>query len=52
MAERIRGRDWLDDATRERALNKLNLAKSFIAYPDEIFNNSFLDSLYSSVSER
>ena len=50
MIERITSIDWLDDATRQRALNKVRLIVSFQVVPKEIFNDNFLDSLYSNVS--
>ena len=50
MIERINEIGWLDDVTKQRALNKVRLVASFQALPKEIFNDNFLDSLYSNVS--
>ena len=50
MEERINGLDWLSDATKKRALNKLSFTKSFLAYPVKINDNNYLDSLYANVS--
>ena len=50
MEERMNGLDWLSDATKERALNKLSYTKSLLAYPVQINDNNYLDSLYANVS--
>ena len=50
MEERISGLDWLSDATKERALKKLSFTESFLAYPVEIYDNNYLESLYANVS--
>ena len=50
MRERITSREWLDDATRQRALSKLGSVRELVAYPDEIFNNSYLNDAFSTVS--
>ena len=50
MEERINGLDWLSDATKERALKKLAFTESFLAYPMEINDNNYLESLYANVS--
>ena len=49
LNQRISGRDWLDDATKQRALNKLNFVNEFLAYPDMVLNNTFLNGYYSTV---
>ena len=50
MEERMNGLDWLSDATKERALQKLSFTESFLAYPVEINDNNYLESLYANVS--
>ena len=48
MRERITSREWLDDATRQRALSKLRSVRELVAYPDEIFNNNYLNDVFST----
>jgi len=50
MEERIIGLDWLDGATKQRALKKLASTTSFLAYPTEINDDDFLESIYANVS--
>ena len=50
IRERITSREWLDDATRQRALSKLRSVRELVAYPDEIFNNNYLNDAFSTVS--
>jgi putative endopeptidase len=53
MGERIKGLDWMSDATKKQALIKLNAFKTKIGYPDkwkdysklEIKNDSYYDNI-------
>jgi len=42
--------DWMDEKTRSKAHEKIDLMQSFIAYENEIFNNTILDSYYADLS--
>jgi len=42
--------DWMDEKTRNKAHEKIDLMKSFIAYENEILNNTILDSYYAGLS--
>ena len=37
---------WMDKQTAEKAIDKLNAMKEFIAYPDEFVNKSIIDDYY------
>ena len=49
LKEIIKGKDWLDDATKQHALKKADMINEFLAYPNEIKNTTFLDEFYSEV---
>jgi predicted metalloendopeptidase len=49
MRERIESRQWLDEPTRQRALNKLNSVQELAVYPDLMLSNTFLNSYYDGV---
>ena len=51
LRQRINSRTWLDDTTKARAVNKLNSINELLAYPDYVFNNSFLNEYYSTVRQ-
>lgn len=40
---------WMDDATREAALNKVKSMSTHIGYPDEIMDNKKLEEYYNSL---
>ena len=40
---------WLDDFSLQASVEKVDTIVSQIAYPDEIFNNSYLNDLYANV---
>ena len=40
---------WLDDFSRQASVEKVDTIVSQIAYPDEIFNNSYLNDIYANV---
>ena len=50
LKERISEKEWLDDATKQRALIKLDKIIAFLVYPDFIYNDDELNELYSGVS--
>lgn len=47
---RVERADWLSELSRRRSLEKLDAIRENIAYPDELFNNTYLNDLYSTVS--
>ena len=42
--------DWMDKKTRGKAYEKINLMKSFIAYENEILNDTILDIYYADLT--
>ena len=38
--------DWMDEATRARAQDKLRTMKEYIGYPEEILKEDLLEELY------
>ena len=42
--------DWMDEATRQRALEKSNSIYTSIAYPPELLDDSKVDEYYDGVS--
>ena len=46
---RIQKADWLSDLSRHLSLEKLDAVSQNVAYPDELFNNSYINDLYSTV---
>lgn len=50
LKERINEKDWLDSATKQRALNKAETIKEFVAYPNKILDTSFVNNFYTGVS--
>lgn len=38
--------DWMDEASKSSVLQKANAIRTQIAYPDNIYNNTYLESLY------
>ena len=41
--------DWMDDLTKERAFGKLKTMRRFIAYPDELTDESVVTEYHSEV---
>jgi len=39
--------EWMDDKTKERARNKMNKMDQYIAYPDEMRDQSVIDGFYA-----
>lgn len=58
MVDNIRGvfkniliqASWMDETTRERALNKTDSIKAIIGYPEFLADKQGLDKYYSTVS--
>ena len=38
--------DWMDDASKSSVLLKANAIRTQIAYPDNIYNQTYLERLY------
>ncbi len=49
FTERIDTNDWLDNTTKTRCKEKVKAVSSFISYPDQLFNDTYLNDLYSKV---
>ena len=45
----ISEKEWLDETTKQHALDKAEKINEFLAYPSEIKNNTFLNTYYSGV---
>ena len=41
--------NWMDDETRESALNKLKAMSTHIGYPDEIMDNTKIEKYYENL---
>ena len=48
--ERVNQMDWLSDLSKQRSIEKVNTITSQSAYPEEIFDNDYVNGLYSRVS--
>ena len=46
------GRGWLDSTTKQRSVNKVDAITQMVAYPDQIFNDTYLEDLYAEVNGR
>ena len=44
--------DWMDEDTRAKALNKIDLMVSHIAYSNEILDTEILDQFYDGLTLR
>lgn len=42
--------DWMDEKTRQNALDKARSMSTHIAYPDEMLNDAKLEEFYDGVS--
>ena len=49
LEEIISGKDWLDESTKKKAVEKAKMINEFLAYPSEIKDTAFLDKFYSGV---
>ena len=43
--------DWLSDFSRQNSIEKLNAIIAHSAYPAQIFNDDYVNGLYSRVSK-
>ena len=41
--------DWIDNTAKNSALEKLNMMRSVIAYPDELLNDTKLNEFYQTI---
>ena len=48
--ERVSEMDWLSDLSKQRSIEKVDAITSQIAYPAEIFDNDYVNGLYTTVS--
>ena len=48
--ERVDQMDWLSDFSKQSSIEKLNAITAHSAYPAEIFDNNYVNGLYSRVS--
>ena len=48
--ERLSANDWLDPTTKARCMDKVDAITKQVAYPDQVFNNTYLNLLYKNVS--
>ncbi|RZC35967.1 Peptidase M13 N domain containing protein, partial [Asbolus verrucosus] len=42
--------DWMDDVTRQHALEKAEAIRAYIAYPDELLNDEKIDEYYRNLT--
>ena len=47
--ERLDGNTWLDKTTREASKEKVRAITKMIAFPDQLYNNTYLNHLYADV---
>ena len=50
--QRLMGRGWLDSTTKQRSVDKVDAITQMVAYPDQIFNDTYLEDLYAEVGGR
>ena len=48
---RLKEKDWLDNTTKKRCVEKVDAISEMVAYPERIDNNTYLDDLYAEVRE-
>ena len=48
--ERLDGNSWLDKATKEASKEKVRAITKMIAFPDQLYNDTYLNNLYAEVS--
>lgn len=48
---RVSERDWLSEMSKQRSLDKVDTLVDLIAYPELIFDDNYVNGLYSSVSD-
>ena len=49
--ERVNQMDWLSDFSKQSSIEKVNAITAHSAYPIEIFDNNYVNGLYSRVSK-
>lgn len=42
--------DWMDETTKEKAIEKANAMGSYVAYPEELLDDQILSEYYDNVS--
>ena len=47
--ERLDGLTWLDETTKERTKEKVDAILKFVAYPDQLFNDDYVNEIYTDV---
>lgn len=48
--ERLDRNSWLDEATKEASKEKVRAITKMIAFPDQLYNDTYLNNLYAEVS--
>ena len=48
--ERVNQMDWLSDLSKQRSIEKVEAITSQVAYPAQIFDNDYINGLYSRVN--
>ena len=48
--ERVNQMDWLSDLSKQRSIEKVEAITSQAAYPAQIFDNDYINGLYSRVN--
>ena len=48
--ERLDKNSWLDDTTREASKEKVRAITKMVAFPDQLYNDTYLNNLYAEVS--
>lgn len=46
----LRTASWMDEKTRHSAIEKLNAMSAYIAYPDQLLDNSVIEEYYQNLS--
>ena len=47
--ERLDTNTWIDNTTRDRCKEKVDAVSTFTSYPDQLFDNDYLNNLYAQV---
>ena len=47
--ERLDNNTWIDNTTRNRCKEKVDAVSTFTSYPDQLFDNGYLNNLYAKV---
>ena len=46
---RLEEKEWLDNTTKERCVEKVNAISEMVAYPNQTDNDTYLNALYAGV---